>query len=47
MEKLKMRQVLSLTFTLFAIFFGAGHMIFPPAMGQVAGEKYLPASAGR
>ena len=46
MEKLKMRQVLSLTFTLFAIFFGAGNMIFPPAMGQVAGENYLPALAG-
>lgn len=46
MEKLKMRQVLSLTFTLFAIFFGAGNMIFPPAMGQAAGENYLPALAG-
>ena len=46
MEKLKMRQILSLTFTLFAIFFGAGNMIFPPAMGQVAGEHYLQALAG-
>ena len=45
MEKLKMRQILSLTFTLFAIFFGAGNMIFPPAMGQVAGEHYLQALA--
>lgn len=46
MEKLKMRQILSLTLTLFAVFFGAGNMIFPPAMGQLAGENYLPALAG-
>lgn len=46
MEKLNMRQILSLTLTLFAIFFGAGNMIFPPAMGQVAGEHYLQALAG-
>lgn len=41
MEKLTMRQILSLTLTLFAVFFGAGNMIFPPAMGQLAGENYL------
>lgn len=46
MEKLNMRQMLSLTLTLFAVFFGAGNMIFPPAMGQVAGEHYLQALAG-
>lgn len=46
MEKLNMRQIMSLTLTLFAIFFGAGNMIFPPAMGQVAGEHYLQALAG-
>lgn len=46
MEKLNMKQILSLTLTLFAIFFGAGNMIFPPAMGQVAGEHYLQALAG-
>lgn len=46
MEKLKMKQVLSLTLTLFAVFFGAGNMIFPPAMGQLAGENYLQALAG-
>ena len=37
MEKLKFKQIMSLTLTLFAIFFGAGNMIFPPAMGQLAG----------
>ena len=46
MEKLKIRQMMSLTLTLFAVFFGAGNMIFPPAMGQKAGENYLPALVG-
>ena len=40
MTKLKGSQILSLTLMLFAIFFGAGNMIFPPAMGQQAGEKF-------
>lgn len=46
MKKLNLRQISSLTLTLFAIFFGAGNMIFPPAMGQLAGENYLEALAG-
>ncbi|MDO4599303.1 MAG: branched-chain amino acid transport system II carrier protein [[Ruminococcus] gnavus] len=46
MEKLKIRQILSITLTLFAVFFGAGNMIFPPAMGQQAGENYIQALAG-
>ena len=46
MEKMKARQVLSITLTLFAVFFGAGNMIFPPAMGQQAGEHYIQALAG-
>ena len=45
MEKLTMRQILSLTLTLFAVFFGAGNMIFPPAMGRLAGND-LQALAG-
>lgn len=43
---MKARQVLSITLTLFAVFFGAGNMIFPPAMGQQAGENYIQALAG-
>ena len=43
---MKARQVLSITLTLFAVFFGAGNMIFPPAMGQQAGEHYIQALAG-
>lgn len=46
MERMKARQVLSITLTLFAVFFGAGNMIFPPAMGQQAGENYIQALAG-
>ena len=38
--------MLSITLTLFAVFFGAGNMIFPPAMGQQAGEHYIQALAG-
>ena len=46
MEKLKFKQIISLTLTLFAVFFGAGNMIFPPAMGQLAGENYWQALIG-
>ena len=46
MEKLKVKQILSVTLTLFAVFFGAGNMIFPPAMGQLAGTNYVKALAG-
>lgn len=31
---------------LFASFFGAGNLIFPPALGQSAGVNFLPAAAG-
>lgn len=34
MKKLNLKQLLSVSLTLFAIFFGAGNMIFPPAMGH-------------
>lgn len=46
MEKLNMKQIVSVTLTLFAIFFGAGNMIFPPAMGQLAGTNYKQALLG-
>ena len=40
-EKISLTQLISISFMLFAIFFGAGNMIFPPALGQQAGDKYL------
>lgn len=46
MEKLNLKQILSVSLTLFAIFFGAGNMIFPPAMGQLAGANYVSALIG-
>lgn len=46
MKKLKLSQIISVSMMLFAIFFGAGNMIFPPAMGQLAGTNFLPALAG-
>lgn len=46
MKKLSWMQMLSVSLMLFAIFFGAGNMIFPPAMGQQAGENFIPALLG-
>lgn len=46
MKKLNLKQLLSVSLTLFAIFFGAGNMIFPPAMGQLAGTNFVAALAG-
>lgn len=46
MKKLSFKQILSVSLMLFAIFFGAGNMIFPPAMGQLAGSSYISALFG-
>lgn len=44
--KLTISQILALSFTLFAMFFGAGNIIFPPSMGQQAGTHVWLALAG-
>ena len=46
MKKLNMLQIISISMMLFAIFFGAGNMIFPPAMAQQAGTNFPQALAG-
>ena len=46
MRTLKPKQIVSLTLTLFAVFFGAGNMIFPPSMGQLAGKNFISALTG-
>ncbi len=46
MKKLNFLQMLSISMTLFAMFFGAGNMIFPPAMGQQAGTNFFWALLG-
>lgn len=45
-EKMRFSQLMSLSLMLFALFFGAGNMIFPPAMGQEAGTNLWWALGG-
>ena len=45
-DKLSAKKLMSLSLMLFALFFGAGNMIFPPAMGQAAGTNVWIALAG-
>ncbi|MCC5909589.1 MAG: branched-chain amino acid transport system II carrier protein [Clostridiaceae bacterium] len=42
----KTKDVFVIGFALFAMFFGAGNLIFPPALGQNAGKHLLPAIGG-
>ena len=44
--KLSFRELLAVGSMLFGLFFGAGNMIFPASMGQLAGSRVLTASAG-
>lgn len=44
--KLEKRDLLVVSVMLFALFFGAGNLIFPPFLGQNAGRDTLPAMAG-
>lgn len=43
---LSKRESLVIGLMLFALFFGAGNMIFPPALGQAAGSNLWPALIG-
>ncbi|MGO4971428.1 branched-chain amino acid transport system II carrier protein [[Clostridium] aminophilum] len=45
-QNLTFGETLSLTSMLFGLFFGAGNLIFPVYMGQMAGSAVLPALAG-
>jgi len=44
--KLSKKSLLVVSVMLFALFFGAGNLIFPPFLGQNAGENTLPAMVG-
>ncbi len=44
--KLSKKSLLVVSVMLFALFFGAGNLIFPPFLGQNAGENTLPAMIG-
>ena len=44
--KLSKKNMLIISFMLFSLFFGAGNLIFPPFLGQSAGEHTLTAMIG-
>ena len=44
--KLSKRNMVLISFMLFSLFFGAGNLIFPPFLGQNAGEQTLGAILG-
>lgn len=46
MRHLSKSDIISIGFMMFSIFFGAGNLIFPPSLGQVAGTNLWPAMAG-
>ena len=46
MKKLTFREILAVASMLFGMFFGAGNLIFPASMGQMAGRSVFFASAG-
>ena len=46
MKKLRFRELLAVASMLFGMFFGAGNLIFPVSMGQLAGRNVWLACAG-
>lgn len=46
MKALSKKETLSIGLMLFALFFGAGNMIFPPSLGQAAGTSFAQAITG-
>ena len=45
-KKLNMKQRILVAATLFGMFFGAGNLIFPVHLGQLAGRNAIPAMIG-
>ncbi len=45
-KRLKVSEYITITSMLFGLFFGAGNLIFPAQMGQMAGENVWQAAAG-
>ena len=46
MKSLAKTKILSIGLMMFSVFFGAGNLIFPPALGQLAGVNLTPAITG-
>ncbi|UUI40821.1 branched-chain amino acid transport system II carrier protein [Oceanobacillus oncorhynchi] len=44
--KLRIGNYLAIAFMLFALFFGAGNLIFPAQLGQLSGDNITPATIG-
>ena len=42
-EKLNLKELIYIGSMLFGMFFGAGNLIFPVHMGQLAGRNIIPA----
>lgn len=45
-QKASVSQYIAIGFMLFALFFGAGNLIFPAQLGQQAGAEFWPAIIG-
>lgn len=45
-EKLSAGKIVSVSLMLFAMFFGAGNMIFPPMLGYLSGDKFFQGTLG-
>jgi branched-chain amino acid:cation transporter, LIVCS family len=45
-QKISNKELIAIGLMLFALFFGAGNLIFPPALGQAAGTNVWPAIIG-
>lgn len=45
-EKVELKHLIPIGFTIFAIFFGAGNLIFPPYLGVITGEHWVTAMTG-
>ena len=46
MKTLRTRDIVALGFMTFALFLGAGNIIFPPMVGLAAGEHLVGATLG-
>lgn len=46
MEKIKKKDIITCGFALFAIFFGAGNLIFPPYLGVMSGDRWYQSMIG-
>ncbi len=46
MKKLQLKHYLIIASLIFGMFFGAGNLIFPVHLGQLAGSHWLPAAIG-